>query len=239
MRVCRGRWLSTPAGKARKLGRVADEQELDEVARLMAVWSESPFVWRIVGVRLGGEEPCEVELLVLGRAGGDRYLLRSVVVELDRINKVASHLFQASPPEGSFRWEDITFATLEDALGCARTLRGASGAVALPERTQLLDSVWSPASLSRSKVRSRVDWLPQPPRWWDITKKVLIGAWWVLFLVVPFVHLAVRTLMGDEYGMGDLVAALSLWGVLLVGAYPAALLGDRIERRLERPRDGS
>ena len=218
---------------------MADEQELDEVARLIAVISESPFVWRIVGVRPDGDESFEVELLVLGRAGGDRYLLRSVVVELDRINQVANHLFQASPPDRSFRREDLTFATLEDALQCARTLSGASRAVALPEKTQPVESVWSPGSVSRSKVRSRVDWLPQPPRWWDITKKVLIGAWWVLFLVVPFVHLAARTLMGDEYGMGDLVAALSLWGVLLVGAYPAALLGDHVERRLEQPRDRS
>ena len=139
---------------------------------------------------------------------------------------MANHLFQASPPDRSFRWEDITFATLEDALLCARTLNGSSRAVPLPERTQPVSPVWSPRSMSRSNVRSQVGWLPQPPRWWDITRKVLIVAWWLLILVVPLVHLAGRTLMGDEYGMGDLVVALSLWGVLLVGAYPAALLGD-------------
>jgi hypothetical protein len=56
---------------------------------------------------------------------------------------------------------------------------------------------------------------------------------------VPIVHLGLRALMGDEYGMGDLVAGLSLWAVLCVVVYPVALLGDRIERRLERPRDRS
>jgi hypothetical protein len=216
---------------------VADEQGLDEVARLMAAY-EFPYVWRIIGVRPGGEESCEVELLVLSRAGGDGYRLRSAVVELDRVDKVANHLFQASPPDKSFRREDITLATLEDALRCIRTLSGASGAVPLPERTQRVDSVWSLGTVSRSKLRSQIDWLPQPPRWWDMTKRVLIWAWWLL-LVVPIVHLGLRALMGDGYGMGDLVAGLSLWAVLCVVVYPVALLGDRIERRLERPRDRS
>jgi hypothetical protein len=223
---------------SRQTGCVVDGQELDEVARLMAAWADFPSVWRIVGVRPGGEKSCEVELLVLSRVGGDRYRLRSVVAELDRINMVANHLFQASPPETSFRWEEITFATLEDALRCARTLSGASGAVPLLERTQRVNSVWFTGPVSRSKLRSQVDWLPQPPRWWDITKRVLIWAWWLL-LVVPLVHLVVRVLMGDEYGTGDFVAGLSLWVVLLVVLYPAGLLGDRIERRLERPRDRS
>ena len=163
MRVCRGGGCRHQLARRAKLGRVADEPELDEVARLTAVFSESSFVWRIVGVRPSGEEPCEVKLHVLGRAGGDRYLLRSIVVELDRITKVANHLFQASPPDRSFRWEDITFATLEDALRCARTLRGFSRAVPLPEQTQLVHSVWSRGSLSRSTVRSQVIGFPSRP----------------------------------------------------------------------------
>lgn len=213
-------------------------QGADEVARLMAV-GEFPFVWRLVSVRPRGEESCEVELLVLLGAGRDGYRLRSVVVELDRINKVANHLSHASPPDTSFRSEDVTFATLDDALQCAGMLSAASLAGPLSEKTHRVNTVWMTGSVSRSKVRSQLDWLPQPPRWWGITKGVLFWAFWASLLGVWFVPFAVRGLMGDEVGSGDLVVALSVCGVLFAVAYPVALLGDRIERRLERPRERS
>ena len=238
MRVARAVWgVDTRRQVASNLA-VADEQGLDEVARLLGD-GDGGGVWRIVGGRPNGEASCEVEFLVLCRADDDRYRLRSVAVDLDRIRTVANHLFDEPPPD-MFVSEDITFATLEETVRCARTLSAVSRAVPLTEETLWRNSFGIASSLSRSKLRSQIVWLPQPPRWWDITRTVLIWVWWVLFLGafgIPFLWDKI-TGDGEE---GGWVLYLVFPGVLMVllglVAFRAERVADWIERRLERPRD--
>ena len=180
----------TPARLGGRTARVADEQGLDDVARLLA---DGEGVGQVVGARPGSGPLCDLELLVLTRAGGG-YRLRSIVAELDRIHMVGDHLFDDPAPE-TFIAEDVAFESLEDVLRSASGLIAASSAVPIPGRTRWLAAVGFTHSLSRSELRSEIGWLPQPPRWWEITKKVLTWAVWVVVFGAFWLRLGVAHLL--------------------------------------------
>lgn len=200
---------------------------------------EFPAVGRIIGARPGAKASCEVELLFLHRTGGVRYRLRSFVVDLERIGRLVGHQFDDPPPDTSTA-EDLTFGTLEEALRCASTIIDASRAEPIPQQTRWRNYFQFQGSLSRSKLRSQIDWLSQPPRWWDTTRRVLIRVWWLLLLgtfAMPFIWDKVS---GDGED-GGWVLYLVIPGILLALLFLVALcaeqIDNRIERRLIRPRE--
>ena len=100
---------STSRPWQRHTGRVAGEQRLDEVARLLA---DNQDVGRVIGARPSEGTSCDIELVMLSRVDGG-YRLRSAVVDLDRLREVRGDLHGRSPP---FPTEDLTFPTFLEAM---------------------------------------------------------------------------------------------------------------------------
>ena len=218
---------------------MADEQGLDEVARLLADFHGAG---RVIGARRGGEASCDVELVMLSRAN-DGYRLRSTVVGLERLGEVRGDLFADPFPE-AFTAEDLTFPTLEDALRSAQTLALASRTDPIPDLARWVGTPAFLENLNRSRLRSKIPWLPQPPRWWPILKGVLGGAAFLASTILPAV--IAWAVLSPKVGVWDdwLIGILGLLLFLGIGFGMIGLVNlgepvlERIERRLERDGDG-
>jgi hypothetical protein len=174
-------------------GRVADDQGLDEVARLLA---DNPGVGRVIGAKPSAGTSCDVVLLMLSPLDHG-YGLRSAVVGLNRLAEVRDDLF-AYPRPDTFAAEDVTFPKLEDALRSGGALAVASRADPVPDLTRWMGTEAFMKGLKRSRVRSQIPWLPQPPRWWHIMRLILIWAWKALFPLVFIAPYAAAFTWGQD-----------------------------------------
>ena len=228
---------STRCDSGETLPFVADE--LVEVFHLLA---EGNGVGRVLGVRPGGEASVDIELLMIWRIG-DNYRLRSAVVGLDGLSSARGHLFEYPPP-AALPFEDVEFSTLDEALTSAGTLVRASRAHPIPGHGAWLTRSEFVERLARSALRSEISWRPQPPHWWDATRKVLNGSGTVALVVVPpFITWWVFDRFGwwewdDDWGSLLAVVVWVVLGVLLaLLSEPCERALDGLERRLERHRD--
>ena len=216
---------------------MVEGQGLDEVAKLLR---NERGVGRVIGARPGEGASCDVELVLISRLA-DGYLLRSAVVDLNRLNEVRDHLF-AVPARSALTAEDLTVSTLEGALQSARTIELSTRAEPVPGLAPWQDGDTFKTSLKRARVRSQIAWLPQPPRWWRITRGILAGAWCLLVVCLVFAPFAVPSYFGLDPSslMWWVVMVLSFGlGVVLsvTGDWADGVL-DRVDRRLERHHDG-
>jgi hypothetical protein len=93
-------------------------------------------------------------------------------------------------------------------------------------------------------MRSKISWLPRPPRWWRNTKGILLGAYLVAIPILPVVIMwaVLNPLVGGVWDdWWAIILAIVLYLGLGFGMIGLAVLAegplDRIERRLERHRD--
>ena len=214
----------------------------DELVEVFHLLAEGNGVGRVLGVRPGGEDSCDVELLTIWRIGDD-YRLRSALVGLDRLPSARGHLF-TYPPPARLPFEDIRFSTLTEALTGAGFLVRASRADPIPghgawlKRSEFLDG------LTRAALRSKISWLPEPPHWWDVTRKVLTRSGTVVTVVLPAVITWWAVSQIDWWDWGEdwaFLLAFAVWVVLSVLlsllSEPSEWILDRVERRIERDRD--
>jgi hypothetical protein len=216
---------------------VADEQGLDEIARLI---TDGRGVGRVIGARPSDNASCDIELLMLSRVE-ERYRLRNAVVGLDGLRAVRAGGFDTEPPV-SVKAEDVVFSTLTEAMSSAEALIRSSRSRPIPD-----EGTWQARrpfleGLTRPRLRSKISWLPQPPRWWDITRFVfdLMYVFAAFFLPVG-PAIAVTQFVGWHDGLPVLLGFL-LYFALLVLIFllreRSAEVADMIERRLEGHRDG-
>lgn len=214
----------------------------DELVEVFHLIAKGNGVGRVLGVRHGGEASCEVELLMIWRIGDD-YRLRTAAVGLDALPSARGHLFKYPPP-AALPCEDVEFSTLEEALTVAATLVQASRGDPLPGHGAWLTRSEFLKTLAASAVRPEMTWLPQPPHWWNVTRKVLVGSGNVAVFAVPT---GITWWVFDQFGVWDWdadlasVVAVALWMVLswllVLLSEPGERVLDAVERRIDRHRD--
>jgi hypothetical protein len=227
------RWRIDTSRRWRDTAFVADE--LVEVFHLIA---KGNGVGRVLGVRLGREGSYEAELLMIWRIGDD-YRLRSAVVGLDALPSACGQLFKYPPP-ARLSCEDVEFSTLEETLTVAATL--ASQAAPLPgQGTWRMRSEFLETLLSA--LRPEMTSLPDPPHWWNVMRRVLVGTGNIALFAVPT---GITWWLLNKLGAWDwdadlasgvgvvLWIALSLLVALLSDPGGRAL--DAVERRIQQHR---
>ena len=214
--------------------------EVNEVAQLVA---HEHHAGRVLGARPGEGTTCEVELVIVSRVYDGSYQLRSAVVGLGQLREVKDELYLDLRPT-TFTAEDLTFPTLRDAVQSAHTVALASRAEPVPGLAEWAGGEKFLDGLKRSELRSQIPWLPQPPRWWLLTRRVLTGVAVVLIPCVAFIgplwaliYLDVDPDSWREMAIWVLFFAAA--GVLLLFGWWADGLLDRVEPRLERYRDAT